>query len=329
MGGDHGPSVVVPAAIEATRRLGDRARVFLLGDEAAIRAELTGTAYEEVAERIELVHAPENIEMGEAPSSAIRRKKNSPIVVGAELMREERVDAFVSAGSTGAVTAAGTLVVGRIPGVARPAIATMLPTERGASLLLDVGANSDCKPIHLLQFGTMGRIYAETVLGREKATVGLLNIGEEPKKGNELSQLAHQLLLKHESRFIGNLEGRDVFAGKADVIVADGFVGNVVLKLLESFGGFLLRSFREEVGRDWRALLGGMLLKPKIRDFSRRFNYAEYGGAPLLGCRGLIIIAHGGSNEVAITNAIAVAERAARDQVCERIATAIEKEKVE
>ncbi len=329
MGGDHGPAVVVPAAVQAMRRLGDRARVFLLGDETTLKDELARSrAAATLRSGIEIVHAPEHIDMGEAPASAIRRKKHSPIVVGAEMMREGEVDAFVSAGSTGAVTAAGTLIVGRLRGVARPGIAAVLPTDRGVSLIVDVGANADCKPVHLLQFGTMGRIYAETVMGRKGATVGLLNIGEEPKKGNELSQQAYQLLLRHEPNFVGNLEGRDVFAGKADVIVADGFVGNVVLKLLESFGGFLLRSFREEVGSDLRAMLGGLLLKPSIRDFSRRFNYAEYGGAPLLGCRGLIIIAHGGSSEIAITNAIAVAERGTRDQVPQRIRDAIEKEQV-
>jgi phosphate acyltransferase len=329
MGGDHGPAVVVPAAIEAVRRLGDQARIFLLGDESVLKAEVARAGFSLRSGQLEVVHAPENIDMDEAPASAIRRKKRSPIVVGAQMMRDGQVDAFVSAGNTGAVTAAGTLIVGRISGVVRPGIATMFPTGKGVSLMVDVGANVDCKPKHLLQFGTMGRIYAECVLERENASVGLLNIGEEPKKGNELTQQAYQLLQQHEPHFVGNLEARDVFAGRADVVVADGFVGNVVLKLLESFGGFLLRSFREEVGRDWRAMLGGLLLKPSIREFSRRFNYAEYGGAPLLGCRGLIIIAHGGSSEIAITNAILVAERGTRDRVPQRIREAIEKEQDE
>lgn len=328
MGGDHGPSVVVPGAVAAARTLEGRARLTLLGDEAQIHAELERHSYSEhECAPIEVVHAPENIGMDEAPAAAIRRKKSSPIVMGAQRMRAGEADAFVSAGNTGAVTTAGTLIVGRLPGVDRPGIATVLPTAKGVSLMVDVGANSDCKPQHLLQFGAMGRIYAERVLGVERAAVGLLNIGEEPKKGNELVQGAYQLLSDFEPAFVGNLEGRDVFAGKADVIVADGFVGNVVLKLLESFGGFLLRSFREEVRNDLRASVGGWLLRPSIREFSRRFNYAEYGGAPLLGCRGVIIISHGGSSVEAITNAVLVAERGARDRVPDRIEAEIEREK--
>lgn len=330
MGGDHGPSVVVPGAVAAARGLKGRAHLILLGDEPAIRAQLDRHHTDpDASASIEVRSAPENIGMDEAPAAAIRRKKQSPIVVGAQLMRDGEADAFVSAGNTGAVTTAGTLIVGRLPGVDRPGIATVLPTAKGVSLLIDVGANSDCKPQHLLQFGAMGRIYAERVLRREDVTVGLLNIGEEPKKGSELVQEAHRLLSDFEPGFVGNLEGRDVFAGKADVIVAEGFVGNVVLKLLESFGGFLLRSFREEVGGDLRASLGGWLLRPSIREFSRRFDYAEYGGAPLLGCRGLIIISHGGSSIEAITNAVRVAERGTRDRVPEHIRAEIEREKAE
>ncbi len=324
-GGDFGPAVVVPAAVQAARQLAGRARVVCIGDEVTIRAELAACGA--ASELVDVVHAPDNIEMCESPAAAVRRKPDSSISVGARLMKDGAVDAFVSAGSTGAVTAASTLVVGRLPGVARPGIASILPTERGVGLLIDVGANADCKPQHLLQFAAMGRIYAELVLGVPSPTVGLLNIGEEPSKGNELTQEAHRLLTAHEPNFVGNVEGRHVLEGRATVVVTDGFVGNVLLKTLESLRGVIGRVVREEIRRDWRAALGALLMKPALRGLSRRSNYQEYGGAPLLGCRGVVIICHGSSSSVAITNALRVAERAVKDRVPDRIAAEIERER--
>jgi glycerol-3-phosphate acyltransferase PlsX len=317
--------VVIPGALRAAHRLRGQAQVVVVGAEDVLRDEIRASGGHD--EDVEIVHAPQNIEMGEAPAAAIRRKPDSSIAVGARLMRDGHVDAFVSAGSTGAVTAAATLIVGRLSGVARPGIATVLPTARGIGLVIDVGANANCRPLHLLQFGAMGRIYSERVLGRRSPSVGLLNIGEEPGKGNELTQEAHRLLAAYEPAFIGNIESKHIFDGRAAVVVTDGFVGNVVLKILESFGGFLIGSFREEIKGDLRATAGAWLLRPAIREFARRFNYAEYGGAPLLGCRGVIIICHGASSSLAIANAVRVAERGVRDGISRRIQEEIERER--
>jgi len=325
-GGDHGPSVVVPGAVAAARQLGG-SEIICVGPEDAIERELDRAGGRDLPVRV--VHAPDTISMDEAPAQAVRRKTESSIVVGAQLVREGQADAFVSAGSTGAVTAAATLVIGRLPGVARPGIATVMPTRKGVCLVIDMGANVDCKPKHLLQFAGMGKIYAEHVLNLSEATVGLLNIGEEPGKGDELTQAAYALLDAHDPRFVGNIEGKHLFDGRASVVVCDGFVGNVVLKILESFGGFLLDSFRDHIRGNVRATLGAGLLKPAMKDFARSFDYAEYGGAPLLGCRGVVIIAHGRSSAQAITNAVRVADRGVRDRIAQRIQDEIEREQRE
>ncbi len=327
MGGDYGVDVVVPGAIAAARELGAGARIICAGDEAAIRAAISKDPDGDPG--LEIVHAPTNIGMDEAPAAAIRRKKDSSIVVGAGLLRDGEADAFVSAGSTGAVTAASTLVIGRLPGVRRPGIAALVPSANGVTLVLDVGANSDAKPAHLLQFAAMGRTYSHSVLGVEQPRVGILNIGEERGKGNELTQEAWGLLDAHEPGFVGNIEGKHLFRGQADVVVCDGFTGNVVLKILESFGTFLLSSFREEIEGDWRAKVGAGILKPAMKQFAKRFNYAEYGGAPLLGCKGLVMIAHGGSSAQAITNAILAADRGVRDGISTKIGDEIEREQRE
>jgi glycerol-3-phosphate acyltransferase PlsX len=324
MGGDYGPPVVVPGAVAAQRQLHGRCRIVLVGDQDQLVAEVEAAGGQ--PDHFDFVHAPDNILMNEAPASAIRRKPHSSIVVASQLLKQGEADAFVSAGSTGAVAAAALLIVGRLPGVDRPGIATLLPNRRGVGLVIDVGANSDCKPQQLLQFAAMGRIYVERILGQDAPTVGLLNIGEEPSKGNELSQEAYKLLAANEPSFIGNIEGREVFDGKASVIVTDGFVGNVVLKILESVAGFLFDEFRREIRNDLRALAGAWMLKPALKDFARRFHYAEYGGAPLLGCNGVIIICHGGSSPEAITNAIRVAEKGVRDRIPHRIHEEIERE---
>lgn len=324
MGGDHGPSVVVPGAVEAQRQLNAGCRVVLVGDERLVAAELKRC--DASPGDFEIIHAPDNIGMSEAPATAIRRRPQSSIVVAANEMKAGRVDAFVSAGSTGAVVAASLLIVGRLPKVARPAIASLLPNKKGVGLFLDAGANVDCKPKHLLQFGAMGRIYAERVLGRQDVKVALMNIGEEASKGDELSIAAHELLAHYEPAFIGNLEGRDIFEGNADVLVMDGFVGNVVLKILEACAGFIATSFRDAIVQNMRAQSGAWLLKPALKEYARRFDYAEYGGAPLLGCNGVIVISHGGSSAVAIKNAVRVAERGVEDGIPARIREEIERE---
>jgi glycerol-3-phosphate acyltransferase PlsX len=327
MGGDHGPAVVVAGAVEAQRQLGDRAHLVLVGDEKLVLSELKRCGASPTD--FEVVHAPDNIGMSEAPATAIRRRPESSIVVAANKMKRGEVDAFVSAGSTGAVAAASLMIVGRLPKVSRPAIASLLPHKKGMGLFLDAGANVDCKPNHLLQFAAMGKIYAERVLGQANTKVALMNIGEEPSKGNELSVAAHELLTHYEPAFIGNLEGRDIFEGKADVLVMDGFVGNVVLKVLESCGGFIAETFREAIASDLRAQGGAWLLKPALKEYWKRFDYAEYGGAPLLGCNGVIIICHGGSSAEAIKNAIRVADKGVEDGIPERIREEIEREDAE
>ena len=327
MGGDYGVEVVVPGAIAAARQLKGTAQIICSGDSALVESVLERESATDLG--IQVVHAPENIGMDEAPAAAIRRKKDSSIVVGAGLLRDGDADAFVSAGSTGAVTAASTLVIGRLPGVRRPGIAALIPTASGLTLVLDVGANSDAKPSHLLQFAAMGRIYSRSVLGVSEPKVGLLNIGEERGKGNDLTQEAWDLLDAHEPGFVGSIEGKHFFAGGADVVVCDGFTGNVVLKILESFAGFLLKSFREEISGDWRAKVGAGILKPAMKQFGKRFNYAEYGGAPLLGCNGVVLISHGSSSSEAITNAVLAADRGVRDQISTKIRQEIEREQQE
>lgn len=327
LGGDYGPSVVVPGAVAAQRELGESVRIQLFGDEATLIEELKKAGAS--TSDFDLVHAPENIEMHESPAAAIRRKRNSPIVMACEKMKAGESDALVGAGSTGAMAAAGLLIVGRLPQVRRPAIASHYPTKTGVGLVLDIGANADCKPMHLLQFGVMGRIYARHVLGVAEPRLALMNIGEEPSKGSELALEAHRLMQAHEPNFAGNIEGRDLFEGKVDVIVTDGFTGNVILKILESCAGFLASSFREVLEGNPRAKLGAWLLLPAIKDYAKRFDYAEYGGAPLLGLHELLIICHGGSSSAAITNAIKAAVRGVEDGVVERIRDEIAREERE
>ncbi len=324
MGGDFGPEVVVQGALRALPRLGEGARLVFFGDHDAVMREIRKTGAQRSAVRV--VHAPESIEMHESPAAAVRKKRSSSIVSAAKAMREGRTDAFVSAGSTGAVVAANLLYVGRLPGVLRPGIATFCPTRKGTALFVDVGANADCKPQHLVQFAAMGRIYSEKVLGIASPRVGLLNIGEEDSKGNELCQAAHKLLVKHEPNFIGNVESSAVFAGKADVIVTDGFVGNILLKSVEGFAGFLMGTIKHEIMQSIRARVGGWMLKRRLRSIFEGFDYVQYGGAPLLGCKGISIICHGKSNEEAIANAVVFASRAVRENLDELIRAEVEGE---
>jgi phosphate acyltransferase len=298
MGTDRHPTVEVEGAVAALRQLPDDFRVVLVGDRDRIRADLSRLGAAE-SERLAIVHAPERVEPGEAPATAVRRKPNSSIVVGLNLQKAEEVDAFVSAGSTGAVMAASLFILRPLPGVDRPAVATMLPTSIGPMVMLDAGANVDCRPSHLVQFARLGAIYARDVLGRENPRVGLLNIGEEPEKGNELSVESYRRLQETDLTFVGNVEGRQIIEGVCDVLVTDGFVGNVLLKFYESVAGFVFGLLRQEITGDGA--------DAKIGRVSRLLDYAEYGGAPLLGVNGISIICHGGSPPRAITNAILVA----------------------
>jgi phosphate acyltransferase len=308
MGSDNAPAIEVEGAVGALATLGGTFRLVLVGDQDRIEAELQ--RYPEAPrDRIEIVHAPDRIEMGESPAQAIRRKQGSSIVVGLNLHKSSKVDAFISAGSTGAVMAGSLMILRPLRGVDRPAIGTVMPTRSGHVLLIDAGANVDTRPHHLVQFAHLGTIYAQDLMGVERPRVGLLNIGEEREKGNELAVETHQLLAaENKLNFVGNIEGRDIITDVCDVLVCDGFVGNVLLKFYESVAGFIVQMLRKEA----EAATAEM-------DFSRIFqalDYTEYGGAPLLGVNGVTIICHGGSPPRAIRNAIRVAVQSVeRDMV--------------
>jgi len=296
--------------------IGTDVEVLLVGRGEVLRPRLEATS---MSSRIAIVEAPEVVEMGESAAHALRRKRKSSIVAAIQLQKEDRADAAISAGNTGAAVACSLVTLGRLPGVNRPAIASLFPTEHGQCIVLDVGANAECKPINLFQFGVMGSLYVGHMFGIERPRVGLMSIGEERSKGNERVVEAHNLLAESSLHFIGNVEGRDVLRGTADVVVCDGFVGNVLLKFTESVIHLLSASLREKaIASPWRKL-GALLLKPAFEEMKREMNYEEYGGAPLLGVDGITIICHGSSSPKAITNAIRVAERMARERINESI----------
>ena len=320
MGGDHAPERPVAGALAALGGPELDLQIVLVGDERVVSPLLPGDSRDE---RLVFQHAPDIIGMDEAPATALRSKRDSSILVGIELQKAGEADAFVSAGNTGAVMAAALTTLGRIEGIARPAIMTAFPTQGDPCLVLDVGANAESKPHHLAQFALMGHVYAAEVLGRESPRVGLLSIGEEASKGNDLTIAAHRLLAESGLNFVGNVEGRDVLGGAVDVVVTDGFTGNVLLKFAESFIDFLASEVEREVRSSRRASLGAWLMRPTFRRLERRIDYAEYGGAPLIGVDGIVIICHGGSSVKAFRNAILVARRAVECDLARRIERAI------
>lgn len=311
MGTDRAPGIEVAGAVQALRDLDPDLHIVLVGDEDAIRRELLA-APDYPADRLEVLHAPERIEAGEPPAAAVRRKPHSSIVVGLKLQREGRADAFISAGSTGAVMAASLIILRPLAGVDRPAIGTVLPTAGQPALMLDAGANVDCKAAHLVQFGHLGTIYAQDLMARPNPRVALLNIGEEPEKGNELAVEAYHLLAASGLNFVGNVEGRDIIRGACDVLVCDGFVGNVLLKFYESVAEFVMGLLRAQLDRAGSDL--------DLNAVFRVLDYAEYGGAPLLGVNGVSIICHGESSPRAIRNAVGVAVQAVRRSMVQHIA---------
>ena len=311
MGSDRAPTIEVEGAIGALNTLGGTFKLVLVGDRERIEAEL---ARHENAprDRIEIVHAPQRIEMGESPAQAIRRKPDSSIVVGLSLQKQGEVDAFISAGSTGAVMAGSLVILRPLPGVDRPAIGTVLPTRTSHTLLLDAGANVDTRPTHLVQFAHLGAIYARDLMGVENPRVGLLNIGEEPEKGDERAVETHRLLAASSSlNFVGNIEGRDVIEEKCDVLVCDGFAGNVLLKFYESVAAWIVGLVRSEAESSSSAI--------DLSRISQILDYTEYGGAPLLGVNGVTIICHGGSPPRAIVAAIRVAVQAVENHMVQHI----------
>lgn len=304
MGGDYGLSVTVEGAIAAKRELD--VDVILVGDRALLEQEL---AHHKATNDFLIQHTPTVVGMHEKPAEACRAKKDSSIMVCAQMVAEGKAEAYVSAGNSGATMTAALWHLRRLSGVSRPAIVTLMPTLEGTSLILDVGANVDCKPKHLLQFAIMGSIYAEAILGRPNPKVGLLTIGEEEGKGNELTQATHELLKGSGLNYLGNVEGRDIPKGKADVFVCDGFVGNVILKFGEGLSDAILKLIKTEVKKHPLALVAKLLLTGVFKDIKKKTDPSEYGGAPLLGVNGVAIISHGGSNAKAIKNAIKAASR--------------------
>jgi glycerol-3-phosphate acyltransferase PlsX len=312
MGTDHAPAAEVAGAIGALRELEPDIELVLVGDRAVVEAELANHP-DAPRERLHLHHAPDRVTAADAPASVLRRKPESSIVVGLRLVQAGDADAFVSAGSTGAVMATSLFTLRPLPGVDRPAVGTVLPTAERPCLLLDAGANIDCKPHHLVQFAHLGNIYAQDLLGVEHPRVGLLNIGEEPEKGDELTVETHRLLAAESGLdFIGNIEGRDIILGACDVVVTDGFVGNVLLKFYESVAEFIIGLLKKELRQAGRDL--------DLEDVFRVLDYAEYGGAPLLGVGGISVICHGESSPRAIQNALGVAARAVRSNMVKHIA---------
>ena len=305
MGGDLGPSVVVPGAIEAAHQTG--AKILLVGNEATLDGELNRLSPSGVD--LEIVHAPEVAGMDEKPSDILRRKKNASIQVACRLVRDGAAQGVVSAGHSGASVACGMFIMGRIPGVERPALASLLPTEKEPVVLLDVGATVDCKPYNIFQFGLMGDAFARDILNKDSPRVGLLSIGEEEGKGNSQVKEAYELFkMAQNLNFSGNIEGRDLFTGEMDVAVCDGFVGNVALKLSEGLGLSLSRVLKRELlNSGFLPKLGSLLAKSAFRRFAKVVDYAEYGGAPLLGLQNISIVCHGRSNAKAICNATRMA----------------------
>lgn len=322
MGGDRAPEAVVEGAVAALAEVPRDVEVLLVGDLERIKPILDRLGPS--SDRLHLQHASQVVAMDEAPGVALRRMKDSSIRVCYNLHKAGEADAVVSAGNTGAVMALGVVIMGRLAEVDRPALASAFPALRGPTLLIDVGANVDCTPMMLLQFSYMGSIYAERVMGLAKPKVGLLNIGEEPGKGNSAVKQASEYLKNSALNFIGNVEGRDLFVGETQVIVCDGFVGNVCIKLVEGMALNFDTFFAEYIHSTIKGRLGGLLLRNKFQDAASRLDYATYGGAPLLGINGVSLIGHGASSARAIVSAVKTTANTVRSEVTRHLSEGLE-----
>jgi phosphate acyltransferase len=324
MGGDYAPTNVIAGACETIREAGDRLHLVLVGPEDTIRAGLRdyshqAGSYAPGAESYSIVHAPEVIDMHDLPTAALKTKRKSSIGIGLHLQKDGEAQAFISAGNTGAVLSAATLILGRIHGIGRPTIGAMVPTVKAPCLLVDAGTNVDCRPQHLLEFALMGSIYVSALRNIARPRVGLLSIGEEDTKGNEASLAAFKLLRKSSLNFVGNVEGRDIFSGDLDVIVCDGFVGNILLKFGESFPSFLKTKFKAFAETTITNKVIGLMVRNALRRVMKDLDYQEHGGVPLLGINGVAIIGHGKSTPLAIKNMIYRAEEMVRKGVNKNI----------
>lgn len=323
MGGDNAPQEIVKGAIDAVNESGN-VKVFLVGKEDMVKKELEKYTFD--ADKVEVVHAEEIIETGEPPVMAIRKKKDSSIVKALYMVKEGTCDAFVSAGSTGAVLVGGQVIVGRIKGIERPPLAPVIPTDKGASLLIDCGANVDARPSHLLQFAKIGSVYMENVIGVKNPRVAIVNIGAEEEKGNALVKETFPLLKNcPEINFVGSIEARDIPAGAADVVVCEAFVGNVILKMYEGVGGVLINKVKSGMMTSLRSKIGALLVKPALKETLKAFSLEQYGGAPLLGLNGLVVKTHGSSKAVEIKNSvlqcISFKEQRINEKIKEQITT--------
>ncbi len=324
MGGDNAPKEMIKGAVQALEKT-DAVQVLLVGKEDVIRAELAQYTYDKA--RIEVVNATEVIETAEPPVNAIRRKKDSSIVVGMKLVKEGQADAFVSAGSSGAVLVGGQVIVGRIKGVERPPLAPLIPTEKGVCLLVDCGANVDARPSHLVQFAKMGSIYMEHVVGIKNPKVGIVNIGAEEEKGNALVKETFPLLKGEKNiNFIGSVEAREIPHGQADVIVCEAFAGNIILKLFEGVGSVLISEIKKGMMGSLRSKIGALLVKPALKKALKSFDSSEYGGAPLLGLNGLVVKTHGSSTAKEICNTIIQCVTFKEQKINEKIKESIQPE---
>ncbi len=320
MGGDNAPQEIVAGAIEAARAY--NFEIVLVGDQNLLRSELE--KHRNVPKGVRIHHAGSFIRMDESAALSVRKKKDASIAICADLAKEGLVDAIVTAGHTGAAVVACTLKLRLLEGVERPGIGILFPTLGTPTFLIDVGANIDVKPAHLLQYAIMGDVYFRYLLRKNRPSIGILNIGEEASKGTEFIKEAHQLLNKSQIHFIGNVEGRDIFNGKVDIVVCDGFVGNVVLKVAESIADVVGKLLKAKIKESWISMVGALLAKPAFDALRKEVDYAEYGGAPLLGINGTCIISHGSSNARAIRNAIRVAGEFVKYEINQHIMESIQ-----
>jgi len=320
MGGDRGPEMAILGALAAVRERNELS-VILIGPRTILESQLIEKASDrsDLLQRISVHHASDVITMDESPVDAVRKKKEATVMVGFDLVKNGQANALVSAGNSGATMAAAVRKLGRLPGIARPGIASFFPTLKQPVMLMDIGANVDCRPQHLYQFAVMASSCSRLLLDYNRPRIGLLSIGEETGKGNALVKETHELLKRSPLNFIGNVEGRDVYKGDVDVIVCDGFVGNIALKISEGLAEAAMQMLKKEIMKTWRAKLGYLLIRDAFAGFKRQVDYAEYGGAPLLGINGTGIICHGASNAIAIRNAIEVAANMVRNGVNDAI----------
>ncbi len=319
MGGDYAPQNIIAGVVDAVKEFD--VTVTLVGIEPQVRKHLSG--YDYPKDRIEIVHAPEVVDMHDSPTDVIRKKRECSITVGINLLKQPGYDAFISAGNTGACVAASTFFLRMIEGVDRPGIGLVIPQVNGFALLIDVGANTEPKPEHLYRYGQMGRVYVQSVMGRNDPSVGLVNIGEEEGKGSGFEKQAYQLLQEKLPRFVGNIEPNELFTSKADCIVSTGFVGNVIIKVSEGLMESATTVLKREIKKSPLAMVGALLMMGALRKVKKQADYSEYGGAPLLGVNGIVMISHGRSTPKAIKNAIRAAMREVEHKILEKMRSAI------